>query len=114
VYENRRQPPLHPHAFLLRLARHFLVILALTVFSLGLGMAGYMSLEHMSAVDAFVNAAMLLGGMGPVDTLYTTAGKLFAGLYALYCGVLFLICAGLLFAPLLHRVLHRLHWDKDK
>ena len=75
-------------------------------------MAGYMHYEHLLPIDAFVNAAMLLGGMGPVTTLQSDAGKLFAGLYALYSGLFFLIAAGLAFAPVLHWVMHRLHWDE--
>jgi glucose-6-phosphate-specific signal transduction histidine kinase len=114
MYESRRHPPLHSRAFARRLLGHLLVIVVLTVVSLAAGMAGYMYYEHLRLVDAFVNAAMLLGGMGPVNPLATDAGKLFAGLYALYAGLFFLISAGLVFAPLLHRVLHRLHWDEDK
>ncbi len=83
------------------------------MLSLALGMAGYMGLERLSAVDAFLNAAMLLGGMGPVNPPLTTGGKLFAGLYALYAGLVFIVSAALLFTPVLHRVMHRLHWDDD-
>ena len=114
MYEHRRQPPLPPAPFLWRMVRHLFATLALIALSLGLGMAGYMRFEQLSAIDAFVNAAMLLGGMGPVNPLRTEAGKLFAGCYALYCGLVVIVAAGLLFAPLLHRVLHRLHWDESK
>ena len=65
--------------------------------------------------DAFLNTAMLMGGMGPVDAPKTPGGKLFAGLYALYAGLVFLIVAGVLLAPVLHRILHYLHWEgKEK
>lgn len=83
--------------------------MTLVVASTALGMAGYMITEHMSALDAFLNAAMLLGGMGPVNTLTTTGGKLFAGLFALYAGLVFIVSAALVVTPLLHRVLHHFH-----
>ena len=70
--------------------------------------------ESLAWRDAFLNAAMLLGGMGPVDAPKTDGGKIFAGLYALYAGLFFLVAAGLAFAPLLHRVLHRLHWEDEQ
>ena len=114
MYEAKTQPLLARAAFARRLALHAALALALVVLSLGAGMAGYMLTERMSALDAFVNAAMLLGGMGPVNPLQTDAGKLFAGLYALYAGLVFLAVAGLLLAPFAHRLLHRFHWDSDQ
>ena len=86
---------------------------ALLIASLGLGMFGYVSLEHLTMVDAFLNAAMLLGGMGPVDPPKTNGGKLFAGTYALYAGLVFLIGVGIVLAPIAHRLMHRLHIDED-
>jgi hypothetical protein len=74
-------------------------------------MAGYHDLEGLPWVDAFLNASMLLGGMGPVDMPHTVGGKLFAGLYALYSGMLFLVLAAILLAPVFHRVLHRFHLE---
>jgi hypothetical protein len=88
---------------------HLAVVLGLMVFSLALGMAGYMGFERMSWQDAFVNSAMLLGGMGPVGELKTNAGKIFAGCYALYAGLVFIISAGIVLAPVLHRLMHRFH-----
>jgi len=73
---------------------------------------GYVSIEHLSWIDAFLNAAMLLGGMGPVDPPKTDAGKLFAGIFALYAGLVFVVTAAMIFAPLLHRLLHRFHWNE--
>jgi hypothetical protein len=67
----------------------------------------------MGWVDAFLNAAMILGGMGPVAELRTTGGKLFAGGYSLFSGVVFLVVVGVMFAPLAHRLLHRLHMDSE-
>jgi hypothetical protein len=112
MYESRRHPLLHPRAFAQRLLRHVAINLALITTTLAAGMAGNMRFEHLRPIDAFVNAAMLLGGMGPVNMPQTDSGKLFAGLYALFAGLLFLVSASLVFAPLLHRVLHRLHWDE--
>lgn len=75
-------------------------------------MIGYVSLEKLSWIDAFLNSAMLLGGMGPVNPPQTTSGKLFAGLYALYAGLVFIVTAALVFTPILHRVMHHLHWNE--
>jgi hypothetical protein len=109
MYENRLKPLLTPKQFALRLSRHALLALALVAFSLLVGMAGYMYYEHLAWRDAFLNSAMLLGGMGPVDAPQTNGGKLFAGLYALYAGLVFIAAAGVFFAPVVHRVLHKLH-----
>ncbi len=76
-------------------------------------MAGYAWFEHLGWLDAFLNAAMILGGMGPVNLPQTAGGKIFAGLYALYSGLAVLIVAGIVFAPLLHRLMHRFHWDAE-
>ena len=72
-------------------------------------MSGYHWLEGLSWLDAFVNAAMILGGMGPVAELHTANGKLFAGIYALFSGMVFLVVAGIVFAPVVHRAMHRFH-----
>ena len=85
----------------------------LFVISLGGGMAGYHWLAPMPWVDAFVNAAMLLGGMGPVAPLDNDTVKIFAGIYAIYCGVVFIATAGLLVLPLANHVLHRFHLDQQ-
>ncbi len=112
--ENRRKPVLPPHKFAWRLARACLVWLLLTAFGLGLGMTGYMVTEGMGAVDAFVNAAMILSGMGPVGELKTVSGKLFAGTYAIISGLMIVIATGFILAPVLHRVMHLLHVETDK
>jgi hypothetical protein len=110
-YEHRSERPISRGLFVRRLLAHMGVALGLLAGSIALGMAGYMYWEHLSAIDAFLNTTMLLGGMGPVDPPCTKGGKLFAGLFALYAGLGFLIAAGLLFAPVLHRVLHKFHWE---
>ena len=113
-YEHRRVPPLSTARFARRFAGHFALAQLLVAVSIGIGMAGYMYFEHMAWRDAFVNCAMLLGGMGPVDPLKTDGGKIFAGLFALYAGLIFLIVAGVLLAPVVHRIMHRFHWEQGK
>ena len=111
MYESFQQPMISRREFAWRFFRHTMVGLVLLVGSLFIGVAGYMGLAHLRLVDAFLNAAMILGGMGPVDVLSDDAAKWFAGLYALYSGVVFLVVVGVVFAPVLHRILHRLHID---
>jgi hypothetical protein len=94
-----------------RVLRHAALASVLLIGSLAIGVIGYMALAQLSFIDAFLNAAMILGGMGPVDVLPTDSAKLFAGLYAIYSGVFFLVLAGLILAPFLHRVLHLLNLD---
>ncbi len=110
MYEHRSTRPLPTRRFLRRLALHLLVAAAIVAISLVIGMAGYAHFEDLAWRDAFLNSAMLLGGMGPVDAPRTPGGKVFAGVYALYCGLVFLVAAGVTFAPLLHRLLHHFHW----
>ncbi len=114
MYETRHQSLAPPRTFLTRLLRHLSAAAALTLASLAVGMLGYHSLEHLGWIDAFLNASMLLGGMGPVDPPRTVAGKLFAGGYALYCGLFVIVAAGLLLAPFLHRLIHRFHLDTGR
>ena len=111
MYEHRHHPPLSPQQFRLRLLRHVALAALLLAVSLGLGMLGYEHYEHLPWRDAFVNACMLLGGMGPVNNPVTSAGKLFAGWYALYAGLVFIVAASIILAPVLHRMLHLFHFD---
>jgi hypothetical protein len=111
-YERRGQHPVPVARFVRRLFFHALVVLALGGLSLFIGMWGYVRFEGLSWLDAFLNAAMLLGGMGPIHEPVTRDGKLFAGLYALYCGLVVIAAAGFLIAPVIHRVMHTLHWDE--
>lgn len=111
MYESRKVKPLASGAFVARLATHLAAALGILAVSLALGMSGYIKFEALSALDAFLNAAMLLGGMGPVNPPVTPAGKMFAGFYALYAGLVFIVTAALIFTPIVHRVLHRFHWD---
>jgi hypothetical protein len=114
MYEPKSKAPLPRHDFMRRIFKHILVAVLLLISSLLIGMAGYAYFEHLSWLDAFLNAAMLLGGMGPVDPPKTDGGKFFAGCYALYAGLVFVVTAGLIFTPILHRLLHKFHWDADK
>lgn len=114
MYESLSQTLLPRALFYKRVVLHFAIATGLVLGSLALGMAGYMHYENLAWRDAFLNAAMLLGGMGPVDAPKTDGGKIFAGLYALYSGLLILITAGVVLSPLLHRLLHHFHWDDDK
>ena len=94
------------------MAGRFLIAAGPIAFSLAIGMLGYAKLEGLSWTDAFLNAAMLLGGEGPIWDPQTQGGKLFAGAYALFSGLLLVALAGYLLAPVFHRVLHRFHWEE--
>jgi hypothetical protein len=114
VYEHRRTRPLPRRHFLRRVAAHAAAAAALLAFSLLVGILGYEHFEGLTLPAAFVNAAMLLGGMGPVDMPKTDGGRIFAGCYALYAGLVFILVAGLLLAPVLHRLLHKFHWETER
>lgn len=115
IYESRNEPPIAVGGFAVRMLAHIGVSFALIAFSLGIGILGYRVFERMAWIDCFLNAAMLLGGMGPVTTEgLSWAGKLFAGLYALYSGLVFIAVVGILLAPVVHRVLHRFHWEENE
>lgn len=108
-FEPASQPLVPMQTFLLRLARHGGIAAGFLIFSLLLGMAGYHVLGRLSWLDAFLNASMILTGMGPVNPMETAGAKLFSGAYALYSGIAFLSAAGIFFAPIVHRSLHRFH-----
>ena len=114
MYESRKQEPLSTAGFTIRVLLHMAAAFALLLVSIGIGMAGYMHFEHLSRMDAFLNVTMLLGGMGPVNAPVTPDGKLFAGLFALYAGLVFIVAAALILTPMAHRVLHRFHMDSDE
>src|SRR5437899_5780478 len=111
MYEDRRTPPLPPRRFARRMANHVAVAAGLIALSLLVGMWGYEHYEHLLWRDAFLNTAMLLGGMGPVDPLHSNGGKVFAGIFALYAGMVFLVVAGLLLVPVIHRITHLFHFE---
>ncbi len=111
MYEKRRQNLLPRNVFIQRLAKHGVIAFLIMAVSLGIGVICYRMFEGMPWIDALLNASMILGGMGPVGELHTFEGKLFASLYALFSGVVFLISMGVLAAPILHRFLHKFHLD---
>jgi hypothetical protein len=111
-YERLSDPMAPPAVYYARLRRSIATGLMLVVISLGIGAVGYHGFERLPWIDSFLNASMILGGMGPVDTLATTGGKLFATVYALYSGLVLLITAGIIITPALHRLLHRFHVDE--
>jgi hypothetical protein len=112
-YEHHTQPLLPRMRFLWRLLMHASIAAGLLSLSLGIGVLGYHLTEGLPWLDALLNASMILGGMGPVTELHTTGGKLFASFYALFSGVAFLASAGLVIAPLAHRLLHWLHLEAE-
>src|SRR3989304_4583419 len=112
IYEHRTEPLLPRRRFFRRLLRHALLALALLASSLGLGVLGYHFTEGLSLLDALLNASMILSGMGPGAQLPSPAGKIFASNYALFSGAVFLGIAGIVVAPLAHRLLHRLHLEE--
>lgn len=97
--------------FIRRLGRNFFIGFIIIFISLIGGMIGYHHFEQMAWVDAYVNASMILSGMGPVSTLQTTAGKIFAGSYALFSGIVFLVVIAIIFAPVIHRFFHKFHLE---
>lgn len=111
MFEHHNQPLLPRRVFYRRVVRNLLIGGAFISVSLLGGMLGYHHLEKMSWLDAFLNAAMILAGMGPVGTLQTDAGKLFAGCYALYSGLALVAAVGIIFSPVIHRVLHKFHLE---
>jgi hypothetical protein len=114
MYESRHQPLLQAAHFVRRLLGHAAVVAGLVAFSIALGMAGFRYFERLSWTDAFLETAMLLGGMGPIHAPETEAGKLFEAFFALYAGLVFIVTAALLLGPVVHRVLHRFHLERTR
>ena len=113
-FEAKHQPLLGRAAFARRLARSVGAAGLLVAPSLAVGMAGYRYCEGMAWIDAFANAAMILSGMGPLEPLRTWGGKLFAGCYALYSGLVLIVAAGIVLAPVVHRVMHQFHLEVER
>jgi hypothetical protein len=113
MLEHRKQPLASRHTFYARMMRSIGASALIVAVSLGLGMAGYHFLEKLPWLDAFLNASMILSGMGPVAPIQTSAGKLFAGCYALFSGLALITSIGVVFAPVFHRFLHRFHLEPD-
>ena len=111
MFEHRNEVLLPRSKFLVRVLKYLGLSLALITASMLVGILGYMRLEGMGLVDAFLNSAMIMGGMGPVNPLTNDSAKLFAGFYALWCGFVELVAVGIFAAPIAHRVLHRFHLE---
>jgi hypothetical protein len=109
MYERRHEALLPRRQFIIRQIRHATATLILISISLLIGILGYHFLAHLGWVDSFLNASMILGGMGPIEPLNNNPAKIFAGCYALFSGLVFLVSAGVLFAPILHRFFHYFH-----
>ncbi len=112
MYEHRTAPVVSRAAFIRRMVRHGGYVLELALFSIAVGMAGFHFLALESWLDSFLNTTMLLGGMGPVGEIRSSVGKLFAGLFALYAGLVFIAAFALLTAPVLHRLVHKFHAEE--
>lgn len=111
MFEHKTKPPISNKAFANRMFLWLGVTLLVFVLSLMIGVMGYHYFENMAWIDAFLNASMILGGMGEIDILHTIGGKLFAAFYAIYSGIFLVVCGGLLLVPIFHRVLHHFHAD---
>lgn len=114
MYEKKHAPPLSHKLFIFRVILHFAISIGILAVSLLIGICGYEHFENLSVTDSFLNSAMLLGGMGPVNPPQTESGKIFAGIYALYAGLVFLLAFGVALTPIIHRILHKFHLDQDK
>jgi len=113
VYEHVSEPVARLPEYLRRQLRSLAIGLVMVLLALLAGMVGYHRLVALSWIDSFLNASMILAGMGPMAAPVTDAGKLFAGVYALFSGIAVLAIAGVIAAPLVHRFLHRMHADSD-
>ena len=114
MYEHRKQPLASRQVFVQHVLTNCLIGAAMILVVLGIGILGYHFTEGQSWIDSLLNASMILGGMGPVNQLQTTAGKLFASFYALFSGVVFIAAMGVLAAPIFHRFLHHFHLADEK
>lgn len=113
MFEKKHEPLLPRTAFLSRLSISIGVSLLIVAVSLFIGSLGYHHFGDLPWIDALLNAAMILTGMGPVNPMVTTEGKLFATFYALYSGIAFLTMMAVIVAPLMHRMLHKFHLGDD-
>lgn len=114
MFEHHKKKLISRKEFIRRQVRYTLFSLLILFFSIGIGTAGYHIFGRLPLIDSFLNASMILTGMGPVDHMDTTGGKLFASLYALFSGIAFLTFAAVLFTPVYHRFLHKFHINLEK
>ena len=116
MFEHRKQALLPRREFIRRLSWSVAAGLGLIIFSLSIGIVGYHFLGELAWIDAFLDAAMILSGMGPLSVLHGNAAKIFAGCYAIYCGIALIATTGVILAPVIHRGLHKFHleWDRNQ
>ena len=114
MFEKKTEPLAGRSTFLLRILQHLVIAATITLGSLAIGVIGYHVCERLPWLDALLNASMILGSMGPVDSIRTPAGKLFASLYALYAGLVFVVVAGVVLLPTVHRLLHHFHLSDEE
>jgi len=112
LYEHRTEPLLPSPAFYRRIANHALIAVVVLGSGIIVGVGGFRLTEHYSWLDAFLNTCMLLGGMGQVNPIVTASGKVFAGVFALFAGIIFIGLTAVLVAPFAHRLLHRIHLER--
>ena len=113
MYEHKSKPLISRGKFALRIAIHISIAIGVVIIALGIGILGYHLLESLSWIDSLENAAMILGGMGPVSELHSDGGKIFAACYALFAGLVFILVFGIVSAPALHRLIHHFHLDDE-
>jgi hypothetical protein len=113
-FEHSSKPLISKRKYYRRVLRNLLIAALIISISLLIGITGYMSLADLSFVDALLNASMILGGMGPVDVLTKDSAKYFASFYALFSGITFLTTVGVIFAPIIHRAMHRFHLETEE
>lgn len=114
MFEHHKKPLISRREFVRRQIRYTLFSLVILIFSIGIGTAGYHFFGRLPLIDSFLNASMILTGMGPVDHMDTSGGKLFASFYALFSGIAFLTFAAVLFTPVYHRFLHKFHINLEE
>jgi len=112
MYEKKTQPLASQRVFFIRMGRNMFFMLMLIIFSLVIGVLGYHYLAAANWIDAFHNASMILSGMGPVITIKSETGKVFSSFYALFSGLVFVTNIGVLLAPVMHRIMHRIHLEE--
>jgi hypothetical protein len=111
MFEHKHQKLIPITDFMQRMAAHVVLVVLLVLGVLSIGVIGYHFLADLPWVDSFLNASMILGGMGEIDPLPNTAAKVFASLYALFSGLVFIVIMGIFLAPIMHRVLHSFHME---
>lgn len=112
MFEHPKEPLIPIYHFYYRLGKHLIFGLLLIFLALLIGMAGYHYIEGLEWIDSFMEASMILSGMGPSVQIKSNAGKIFAGFYALFSGLMFISVIGIVIAPILHRFFHEFHMDK--